>query len=107
VSGYTFRMRSRPPRNPFYVVLGLVGFAFTITAVSCCMAVLRGVRPETATQARMPFDTLLDKHGTTLLVGELIVLAIATVGAVAVDHVAGTRDRAARDAATPPGTGEP
>ena len=55
----------------------------------------------------MPFETLLDKHGTTLLVGELIVLAIATVGAVAVDHVAGSRDRAARDAASPPGTGAP
>jgi hypothetical protein len=41
----------------------------------------------------------MDRHGTAILAGELLVLAIATVGAVAVDHVAGERERAAREAA--------
>ena len=31
----------------------------------------------------------MDRYGTSLLTGQLIVLAIATVGAVAVDHVNG------------------
>lgn len=90
---------SRRRRNPFYLLLGIVGFLFTITAMSYCMAVLRGVRPDRAAATRAhPVQQLMDRHGTAILVGELVVLAIATVGAVAVDHVAGERDRAAREA---------
>jgi hypothetical protein len=52
----------------------------------------------------------MDRHGTSILVGELVVLAIATVGAVGLDHVEGERIRAARDAerraATPAGEPE-
>ena len=104
---------ARRRRNPFYLLLGAAGVAFTLTAVSSALAVLRGVRPETAAARGVhPIDRLLDRHGTAILVGELMVLAIATVGAVAVDHVAAERQRAERDAprnpadAAPPG-GEP
>lgn len=87
----------RQPTNPFYIVLGIVGFLFTITAASYCLSVLRGVRPETAnTQRAHPLEELMDRHGTSLLVGQLVILAIATVGAVAVDHVAGERVRRSR-----------
>jgi hypothetical protein len=89
--------------NPFYVVLGVVGFLFTVTASSYCLSVLRGVRPETATAAAPhPLERLMDRHGTALLAGELAVLAIATFGAVAVDHFAGERLRRQRSAATGP-----
>ena len=74
------------PRNPFYVVLGAVGFLFTITAASSCLTVLRGVRPETAGAAKSPLESLMDRHGTALLAGQLVVLAVATVGAVALDE---------------------
>ena len=77
------------PRNPFYIVLGIVGFLFTITAASSCLTVLRGVRPETARAAKTPLETLMDRHGTALLAGQLVVLAIATVGAVALDEYRG------------------
>lgn len=91
---------SRRRRNPFYLLLGVVGFLFTITAMSYCMAVLRGVRPDRAAATRAhPVQQLMDRHGTAILAGELLVLAIATVGAVAVDHVAGERERTAREAA--------
>jgi hypothetical protein len=91
---------SRRVRNPFYLLLGVVGFLFTITAMSYCMAVLRGVRPETAaTRGSHPVEKLIDRHGTAILAGELILLAIATVGAVAVDHVEGERQRARKSAA--------
>jgi len=87
----------RQPTNPFYIVLGVVGFLFTITAASYCLSVLRGVRPDTtAGQPEHPLEQLMDRYGTSLLVGQLVVLAIATVGAVAVDHVAGERVRRAR-----------
>ena len=91
---------ARRRRNPFYALLGVVGVAFTLTAVSSCLTVLRGVRPETAAvRGAHPIERLLDRHGTAILAGELVVLAIATVGAVAVDHVDGERQRAERDAA--------
>ena len=78
----------RPTRNPFYIVLGIIGFTFTITAASYCLSVLRGVRPqETLEQRSHPLEELMDRHGTNLLTGQLIILAIATVGAVAVDHI--------------------
>ena len=104
---------ARRRRNPFYALLGVVGVAFTLTAVSSCLTVLRSVRPETATtRGTHPLDRLLDRHGTAILAGELVVLAIATIGAVAVDHVNGERERAARAAArgraeAAPSAGEP
>lgn len=90
----------RPRRNPFYVILGVMGFVFTITATSYCMSVLRGVRPETAAgSGSHPLEQIMDRYGTAILTGELAILAIATVGAVALDHVEGERIRAAREAA--------
>jgi hypothetical protein len=93
---------ARPPRNPFYAVLGIVGFAFTITAAAYCVAVLRGVRPASETGGRHPLDRLMDDHGTTILVVEIALLAVATVGAIWLDHLAGERirrERAARETA--------
>jgi hypothetical protein len=89
----------RPHRNPFYALLGIVGFLFAITASSYCVFVLRGIRPESRAAAPHAFERLMDRHGTALLAGQLAVLAVATFGAVAVDHVAGERERKAREAA--------
>ena len=75
----------RRRRNPFYALLGIAGFAFTVTATSYCLSVLRGVRPETSRAASTGLMAVMDRHGTTLLVAELLVLAVATVGAVALD----------------------
>jgi len=92
----------RPPRNPFYAVLGIAGVAFTITAVASCVAVLRGVRPAAATGGGHVLDALMARYGTPLLLGEIVVLAVATVGAIWLDHLTGERlrrERAARDSA--------
>ncbi|MFM7136066.1 MAG: hypothetical protein ACKO1M_03215 [Planctomycetota bacterium] len=103
----------RPPRNPFYVVLGAVGFAFTITAAASCVAVLRGVRPVAATGGSHLLDALMARYGTSLLAGEIAVLAVATVGAIWLDHVAGEklrRERSPRqeaETATAAGADEP
>lgn len=69
-----------------------------MTAASYCVSVLRGVRHASADLAPHPLEQIMDLHGTSLLVGELVVLAIATVGAVGFDHLEGERIRAAREA---------
>lgn len=91
----------RHRRNPFYVVLGVVGFLFTITATSYCLAVLRVVRPAprgAVTATVHPLHSLMDRHGSGILAAELLVLGLATVGAVWLDHVEGERIRARRAA---------
>ena len=89
---------ARARRNLFYPLLGIVGFLFTITAASYCVSVLRGVRPETADREPHVLERLMDRHGTTLLVVEIALLAVGTVGAIAVDEL-GHREvrRALRD----------
>jgi len=89
----------RPRPNPFYAILGIVGFLFTITATSYCLFVLRGVRPESLSTPPHALERLMDRHGITLLAGQLAVLAIATVGAVAMDHFEGERQKRDRESA--------
>ena len=86
----------RPRPNPFYAILGVVGFLFTITASSYCLFVLRGVRRESLSTAPHALEQLMDRHGITLLAGQIAVLAIATVGAVAIDHFEGERQKRER-----------
>ena len=73
--------------NPFSVLLGVVGIAFTLTAACYCLFVLRGVRPETARAAPHLLERLVDRWGTTALVVELIALAAATFGSIAYDEI--------------------
>ena len=86
----------RPRPNPFYAILGVVGFLFTITASSYCLFVLRGVRRESLSAAPHALEQLMDRHGITLLAGQIAVLAIATFGAVAMDHFEGERQKRER-----------
>ena len=88
----------RPRPNPFYAILGVVGVLFTITASSYCLFVLRGVRPESLSGPPHALERLMDRHGAMLLAGQIAVLAVATVGAVAMDHFEGERQRRQRAA---------
>jgi len=104
-------MRRRRP-NPFTVLLGVAGIAFTLTASVYCIAVLRGVRAETARQSPHGLDRIVSRYGTTALVVELLILAVATVGSIAVDEMGHreTRrlmreDRDRRAAGAAPGDG--
>jgi hypothetical protein len=73
--------------NPFSVLLGIVGIAFTLTAACYCLFVLRGIRPETARAAPHLLERLIDRWGTTALIVELIALAAATFGSIAYDEI--------------------
>ena len=73
--------------NPFSILLGIVGIAFTLTAACYCLFVLRGIRPETARAAPHLLERLIDRWGTTALIVELIALAAATFGSIAYDEI--------------------
>jgi hypothetical protein len=100
---------SRPRLNPFDAVLGVVGFLFVVTAASYCVTVLRGVRPAALAAPQHPLDRFMADHGTTTLVVELVILAVATFLTIAVDERGGRearrllqRERERAAAATPP-----
>lgn len=90
----------RPRRNPFTILLGVMGVVFTLTAANYGFAVVRGVKSASAGERAEPhpLQAFMDRHGTGILVGELVILAIATVGSVAVDHAEGERMRRERQA---------
>lgn len=98
---------SRPRSNPFDAVLGVVGFLFVVTAASYCVTVLRGVRPASLAAPQHPLDRFMADHGTTTLVVELVILAVATFLTIAVDERGGREvrrslERERERAATPP-----
>ena len=82
----------RPRRNPVDLILGLVGFLFVVTAASYCVTVLRGVRPA-GDVAPHPLDRFMADHGTTALVVELVLLAVATFLSIAFDEIGGRESR--------------
>jgi hypothetical protein len=96
--------------NPFSVLLGIVGIAFTLTAACYCLFVLRGIRPETARAAPHLLERLIDRWGTTALVVELVALAAATFGSIAYDEIGHDairpRLRSEREPLPPPPAGD-
>jgi hypothetical protein len=81
---------SRRRVNPFYAIVLLAGVAFTLTACAYgWMTYLSTRRPTSATSAAASQSSLLPilrEHGTQLMAGELVVLAIATLAAFATDR---------------------
>lgn len=75
--------------NPFYVLLVLIGIAFTLTACAYGVMAFKVVR----TKAEVAEDgegaallTYLDEHGATLMAVEVALLALCTVAAMATDR---------------------
>ena len=77
-------------RNPFYVLLLVVGVAFVITACAYAVMAVRGIESppagETASVSGQQFMEFLDRYGFQLLLGELAALGVATFGAIATDQ---------------------
>jgi hypothetical protein len=73
--------------NPFYALLVLVGIAFVITACAYGVMTLRAVAPHAhaADGGNHPLLKFLQTHGSQLLLGEIVVLAIATFAAMGTD----------------------
>ena len=68
--------------NPFYVLLVLVGVAFTITACGYGVMTVRMLEPVDQSASDRFFDT----YGVQLMIGQVIVLSILTLAAMGTDN---------------------
>ena len=78
----------REPTNPFYVLLVLAGLAFCLTACAYGMMAFRADRrgrSSEALQAPSSLVDLLDRQGEIIMASELVILGVATLGAMATD----------------------
>jgi hypothetical protein len=81
-------MPSSKRRNPFYIALIPAGLAFVVTAWlygRMAFQVVNEVGVEAQRDAHHPLYYWLRNHGNATLLGELILLAVLTVGAMAFD----------------------
>lgn len=76
-------------KNPFYPLLVLVGLAFAITACGFALMMVRGINAtgELDPTAGGGLLQFLQEHGFTALMVELVVLALATLGAITTDEM--------------------
>jgi hypothetical protein len=74
--------------NPFYIALLVVSIAFVITVCGYTVLTFRGGSREVAAQPRVSHGLLdfLDEHGVELMLAEVAVLGVATVGAIMTDQ---------------------
>jgi|EndMetStandDraft_5_1072996.scaffolds.fasta_scaffold1015289_1 hypothetical protein len=81
--------KRKDPVNPFYVLLVIAGTAFAITACAYCVMTVRAVSPSASSAADSwggKVMQFLDDYGMWLMLGEIVVLAIATIGAISTDR---------------------
>jgi hypothetical protein len=78
--------KSRQPWNPFYAGLVLFGVAFTVTACAYAVMTFRALdlRLDSATESGLM--SVLANHGEAIMGIEVLLLSIATVGAIGLDH---------------------
>ncbi len=70
--------------NPFYPLLVLAGVAFALTACAYGVMALKAMSPDVADE-KHPLMVFLDQHGMLLLGGELALLGVTCVLAMATD----------------------
>lgn len=81
--------KKKPGVNPFYVLLVVLGIAFTLTACAYGVMAFKGARAEGPVADRPSGAALLsylDKHGAQLMGFELALLALCAAGAIATDR---------------------
>ena len=76
---------NRRHTNPFYVLVVIVGILFTLTASTYGVMTVKQTRPSSR-QMPSPLIMLMQRHGLTIMIVELSVLAIATVAAIGTDQ---------------------
>lgn len=89
--------------NPFYVLVVIVGIAFTVTACAYGVMTVRGLRPElSADGSGESLMTFLDQHGFRLMLIELGALAVFSVAAMITDSLWSPNDERPTAPAIPP-----
>ena len=86
-------MRQKKGINPFYMLLLLAGCAFAITACAYGVMTVRQLHRSRAAELPTvdPFSETLDQLGPTVMVVELLLLAVGTIGAIALDQYKTTK----------------
>lgn len=77
------KANAKKPTNPLYVAALPVGVLFAITACAFVVMTLKGGDPQHAESTGLMH--LLDRHGILILVVELVVLGVLTMGAIFTD----------------------
>jgi hypothetical protein len=94
----TIVTRRKQPFNPFYALLVIVGVTFTITACAYALMMVRATRPDRDYAAEFGLSKegglmkLLDERGMEIMGVEVLLLAVATVGAIGLDQWRGKRE---------------
>ena len=74
--------RSKPV-NPFYAVLVVAGVTFALTATLYGVMTVRGLNPRAAEPEGV--IAFMEQHGLTLMIVELVALAVLTFAAIGTD----------------------
>jgi hypothetical protein len=90
--------KAKQRSNPFYAALVLLGVAFTVTACAYAVMTYRALdlRLDSATESGLM--SVLASHGAAIMGVEVLLLSIATVGAIGLDQY--RQSRAQRDPLT-------
>lgn len=72
-------------RNPFYLLLSLVGFVFVVTVCAYWLMSLAVIRDPLGNEPRVGLLGFLEQHGTLLIVIEVAALLVLCVAAMATD----------------------
>lgn len=88
-------MAEKKKLNPFYVLLVIVGVAFCVTASAFGLMTLRGVQSSgpviqdldgSENSGPHPLMTLMETHGMSIIMVELVLLGIFTFAAIGLDQ---------------------
>lgn len=77
-----------PPPNVFFPFVVIAGFVFVVTI----LALIAGILGD----GQAPIHRWLNTHGTTLIIGEVVVIGISGVLALVIDRWQTLRSRAGR-----------
>jgi hypothetical protein len=84
----------KDPINPFYILSGIAGVAFTVTACAYGLIMVRANRGQSLIEEGgqvHPLLNLLDQHGLTILGVEVLLIGIVSIAAIVLDHFRGKR----------------
>jgi hypothetical protein len=99
--------KSYKSANPFYLLLVPVGITFVVTAMTFYVMTARVTSGGGSQALDHPLMQWMDEHGMTLLIAELVLLMIATFGAIGTDTYWQRRAAAKRDSHEPRPNGSP
>jgi hypothetical protein len=100
--------KRKQPFNPFYAALIVFGVAFTVTACAYALMMVRATQPmpaDSADSASSLGETglmkVLDERGMEILGVEVLLLAVATVGAIGLDQYRSHRQATPEESTKP------